>query len=90
MSVISQKITGKNTFTAPSDCVVSLRGSIFADGMGAPFNYLTINNSKIIGSKEDGVYFEYNGVVLKKGDTISFFRESETSSVHISGFTIEG
>ena len=89
MSVISKTISEKITFTAPSDCVVSVRGFITSTS-GYDTNYLTINNSKIIGTKENDVYFEYNGVVLKQGVTISFSSESTRAYAHISGFTIEG
>lgn len=80
MSVISQKIDKDTSFTAPSDCVVSLRGKVDGTSSG-----VSINAVQII-SDFSGT-FETRGIVLKKGDTI---RANGSSTIlHVSGFTID-
>ena len=80
MSVISQKIDKDTSFTAPSDCVVSLRGKV-----GGSSSWVTINAVQII-SDFSGT-FETKGIVLKKGDTI--FASGSSTMLHVSGFTID-
>ena len=80
MSVISQKIYEDTSFTAPSDCVVSLRGNVDGASSG-----VSINAAQII-SEFSGT-FETKGLVLKKGDTIRVHGSS--TILHVSGFTID-
>ena len=80
MSVISQKINERTPFTAPSDCVVSLRGKV--DGTSS---MVSINDVQII-SDFSGT-FETKGLVLKKGDTIRV--NGSSTILHVSGFTID-
>lgn len=80
MSVISQKIDERTPFTAPSDCVVSLRGKV--DGTSRE---VSINDVQII-SDFSGT-FETKGLVLKKGDTIRV--NGSSTILHVSGFTID-
>lgn len=80
MSVISQKIDERTPFTAPSDCVVSLRGKVDGTSSG-----ISINDVQII-SDFSGT-FETKGLVLKKGDTIRV--NGSSTILHVSGFTID-
>ncbi|WP_297137214.1 hypothetical protein [uncultured Desulfovibrio sp.] len=81
MSVISQKIDKDTSFTAPSDCVVSLRGKVGGTSSG-----VYINNDISIISDFSGT-FETKGIVLKKGDTIRV--NGSSTILHVSGFTID-
>lgn len=89
MSVISQTIVGSGdssstpSFTAPSDCVVSIRGII----TGNQGNLSICSVDVLSGSNDGEKYFEYKGIVLKKDDEITV---TSGSRAHISGFTIEG
>lgn len=78
MSVISQIITKDTPFTAPSDCIVSLRGK-----SGGSSSYVAINDAYIIYGFSS--VFETKGVVMKKGDTITV----DSTQLHVSGFTID-
>ena len=80
MSVISQKIDTDTFFTAPSDCVVSLRGKV--DGTSAS---VSINAAQIISDFSGTI--ETKGIVLKKGDTIR--AKGPSTILHVSGFTID-
>lgn len=89
MSVISQTIVGSGessstpSFTAPSDCVVSIRGTI----TGNQGNLSICSVNVLSGSSDGKTYFECKGIVLKKNDKITV---TNGASAHISGFTIEG
>lgn len=86
MSVISQKIDKDTSFTAPSDCVVSIRGVIGNRTMDK--GILSICSVNVFSGSDAGeTYFEYKGIVLKKNDNITI---TSSSGAHISGFTIEG
>ena len=86
MSVISQKIDKDTSFTAPSDCVVSIRGVI--GHRTTEQGILSICSVNVLyGSDAGETYFEYKGIVLKKNDEITI---TSGFSAHISGFTIEG
>ena len=86
MSVISQKIDKDTSFTAPSDCVVSIRGVI--GNRTTDQGILSICSVNVLSGNNTGeTYFEYKGLVLKKNDKITI---TSGFSAHISGFTIEG
>ena len=88
MSVISQKIDEDTSFTAPSDCVVSIIGTIAKGDSVGISGTLSICSVKVLSGSSDGkTYFEYKGIVLKKNDEIAV---TDGASAHISGFTIEG
>lgn len=88
MSVISQTIvvsggpSSTQHFTASSDCVVSIRGTITKKE-----GTLSICSVNVLSGTDNGAtYFEYKGIVLKKNDKITV----SYGNAHISGFTIEG
>lgn len=91
MSVISQTISGSDerlqTFTASSDCVVSIRGYIIDDRAGVLGTLSICSVNVLSGKNDENIYFEYKGLVLKKNDKITV---THNASAHISGFTIEG